>query len=169
MQFIVIRGIPIDETYSPYVETYKEPLYNPVPKIYAKNNWPETTNMPCYMCTIVTKRIPFFVPAAIGASGEIYRGEHPIVCSPQCGMSWILEKAADECEKRKYISYMLELLRQITGFTVKVIEPAADKITLQKYGGDLTEHDYQADLISSSGDYMKNLYSDLNYYFADTS
>jgi hypothetical protein len=168
MQFLVIRNIPLKRRENLlYLEPPKEEIYIQVPKKYKADKWPNTTNMPCYMCTITTKRKPFFVPSMIASDGTICRGNHPVVCGPSCGMSWILEKANDDCEIRRYVAYMLELLKQMTGCVVRVVEKSMDRGELQKFGGPLTEHQYQREFLTSP--YMEKLYNSYDDYEADLS
>ena len=80
MQFLVIRNIPIRRGDGlVYAGPPKEELYIRLPKTYKPRKWPTRTNMPCYMCTIVTKRIPLFVPTMIRADRTICRGNNPSV------------------------------------------------------------------------------------------
>jgi hypothetical protein len=170
MQFLILRGIPLQQKESlVYVDEKPEISYTPVPKIYDKSNWPTKTNRPCYMCTIVTNRKPFFVPSIITSDGIINRGTHPIVCCPSCAMNWILSKANDDSEIRRYISYVQEFLFAITGYKVGVIQPSQDRGELQKFGGTLTEHQYQREILISSGDYIQFLYDSYQDYEDDLS
>ena len=170
MQFLILRGIPLKQKeVSVFSEAPKEIIYTEVPKIYDETTWPSETNMPCYMCTIVTKRKPFFVPSIITSDGRINRGTNQIVCSPACAMSWILYRANDDSEKRRYTSYVRELLRVMTGYDERVIEKSLDRSELKKFGGTLTEHQYQGEIIISSGDYMQKLYASKQDYENDLS
>lgn len=170
MQFLILRGIPLKQKeISLFSEAPKETIYTDVPKMYDSTSWPSETNMPCYMCTIVTKRKPFFVPSIITSDGKINRGINQIVCSPACAMSWILYKANDESEQRRYTSYVQQLLYAMTGYKEKVIEKSLDRSELKKYGGTLTEHQYQREIIISSGNYIQNLYSSRQDYENDLS
>lgn len=159
MQFLVLRKIPLIRNNVIYDEPPKEEVYTEVPKVYDEKNWPSFSNRPCYICTIVTKRKPFFVPCMITSDGKIHRGPNHIVCGPSCGMRWIMEKSNDDSESRRYFSYMQELIHRMTGYRIRIIEPSQDKGELKKFGGQLTDHQYQRELIISSGDYMRNLYS----------
>jgi hypothetical protein len=170
MQFLILREIPLKQKeVSLFSETPKETLYTEVPKMYDKLSWPKETNLPCYMCTIVTKRKPFFVPSIITSDGRINRGINQIVCSPACAMSWILYKANDESENRRYTSYVQELLYVMTGYKVKIIEKSLDRSELKKFGGTLTDHQYQREIIISSGDYIEKLYASKQDYENDLS
>lgn len=170
MQFLILRGIPLKQKeISLFSEAPKETIYTDVPKMYDATSWPSETNMPCYMCTIVTKRKPFFVPSIITSDGKINRGINQIVCSPACAMSWILYKANDESEQRRYTSYVQQLLYAMTGYKEKVIEKSLDRSELKKYGGTLTEHQYQREIIISSGNYIQNLYTSKQDYENDLS
>lgn len=170
MQFLILRGIPLKQKeVSLFSEAPKEIVYTDVPKIYDESTWPSETNMPCYMCTIATKRKPFFVPSIITSDGKINRGMNQVVCSPACAMSWILYKANDDSEKRRYTSYVQQLLFKMTGHNERVIEQSPDRSELKKYGGNLTEHQYQREIIISSGDYMQKLYACNQDYENDLS
>lgn len=170
MQFLILRGIPLKQKeISLFSEAPKETIYTDVPKMYDPTSWPSETNMPCYMCTIVTKRKPFFVPSIITSDGKINRGINQIVCCPACAMSWILYKANDESEQRRYTSYVQQLLYAMTGYKEKVIEKSLDRSELKKYGGTLTEHQYQREIIISSGNYIQNLYASKQDYENDLS
>lgn len=170
MQFLVLRGIPIKCDTTPlYIEQPKEELYTVIPKIYDEKTWPISSNLPCYMCTITTKRKPFFVPSIITSDNIIHRGMNPVVCSPSCAMSWIMEKSNDESEKRRYTAYVLTLLQAMTGIMINVVECSPDRSELLKYGGRQTDHEYQRELIISAGYYMRNLYSSQQDYETDLS
>ena len=170
MQFLILRGIPLKpKEVSLFSEAPKETIYTDVPKVYDESNWPSETNIPCYMCTIVTKRKPFFVPSIITSDDKINRGINQIVCSPACAMSWILYKANDESENRRYTSYVQQLLFKMTNYKERIIEKSLDRSELKKFGGTLTEHQYQREILISSGDYMKELYASVQDYENDLS
>lgn len=168
MQFLVIRNIPIKKQENLlYLELPKEEIYTYIPKEYNFETWPKTTNNPCYMCTIVTKRTPIFVPSMIFPDGTICRGNNSIVCSPACGMSWIYEKANDDSEIRRHFAYMVQLIHQMVGVSLKVVERAMDRSELQKFGGRYTEHQYQREILSLW--YMEKFYISHDDYISDLS
>ncbi len=170
MQFLILRGIPLKQKDNIlFIEPPKEEIYTQIPKVYNTKTWPTTCNIPCYMCTIVTKRKPFFVPSIITSDGTIHRGMNQVVCSPACGMSWICEKSNDDSETRRYVSYLQDLLFEMTGYRVKIIEKSQDRGELQKFGGIFTEHQYQREIIISSGDYIRRLYDSYEDYEHDLS
>ena len=169
MNFLILRGIPLRQKQSLiFVDTHKEEIYNQLPKTYDPKTWPKSTNMPCYMCTIVTKRIPFFVPSIITSDGVVHRGNNPHICA-HCAMNWIMENANDESEKRRYTSYVIELIRQMTGYHTKVLNKAFDRSELQKYGGTLTEHQFIREMLLLSEDYMIKMYDSYQDYENDLS
>lgn len=171
MEFLVFRNIPLKENVNLlYVNTLTEQPYIPVPASYNAKKWPDKTNMPCYMCTIVTNRRPFFVPTNISTTGKIYRCQNPVVCSPACGMRWAVQNSTGGPSiLRGYVDRMIALVFQMTGQIIKTINIAEDRITLIKYTGKSTEHEFQRELITSSGDYIKYLYSSQSDYEYDLS
>lgn len=171
MQFLVIRNIPIKREKSIlYSEPPKETLYTKIPKIYKLNKpdkWPKITNVPCYSCTIKTKRISLFVPAIIKPNGDMYRGNNPLVCSGGCGLNWIFETTTDEAERRRLTACFITLIHVLTGVLLDNINPSAKRSELQKYGGTYTKHQYQRELLSEP--YMEKLYINPEDYEADLS
>jgi hypothetical protein len=170
MELLTLRNIPIPRTKAALLyEPDKEKKYDRLPDIYCAKTWPKRTNIHCYMCTNQTRRIPLIVPSTINADGSIYRGGNPMVCSPTCGMNWILSKARDDQEIRRYIHYFKIFIKNITGCTLDVIHRSMDKLEMNKYGGTLTQHEYEREIIAINEPYIRNQYESLEDYEDDRS
>lgn len=170
MELLTLRNIPIikSKTVSIY-EPEKEKKYDRLPDQYNSKTWPKRTNIFCYICTNQTKRIPLIVPSSIGADGTIYRGGNPMVCSPSCGMSWILSKARDDQEVRRYTHHFKFLIKTITGYNIDIIQRSMDKSEMNRYGGPLTQQQYEREIIAMNEPFIKKQYESLEDYEEDRS
>ena len=170
MQFLIIPNIPIPNVKVDFYEDdHREEVYDILPRKYKKTKWPSKTNLPCYNCTIVTNRIPLFVPAIIQPNGIIFRCDHQSVCSVPCALSWIYENAKDDAEKRRYIANLRYLVREMTGYDLENYTPAMSRSTLKKFGGKFSDHQYQREIILLSGRLIQKLYTNPADYYYDLS
>lgn len=162
--YIVIRNITLTEPKTLEDEPTEE--YDHIPSEYVPDMWPSTTNHPCYMCTIVTRRKPFFAPEGY-ISGRYYRGVNPAVCHPMCAVQYVYSLHLSDSVRDRMINLIVGLLEAMTGVKCIVIHPSPDRSTLIKFGGNSSEKSYQRMLINNSQKYVELLYEKAEYYHAD--
>lgn len=137
------------------VET--EPHYETVPEWYIvglPDHWPlRCEHRRCVSCTLTFQGMPWIVPAAI-KSVEVPGLAVPdetaytqafqtdaVVCSPNCGMTYIDEKFSGE--RAAQIKEMLEhFYYAVTGKRAKHIPPAPPRTALKAYGGYYSNMDF---------------------------
>jgi hypothetical protein len=159
--FITIRNISLSHLTQQYHND--EPTYTAIPSFYSPDSWPIYMVQPCYSCTIITKRKPFFAPTCY-TQDKYYRGTNPVVCSPMCAVQYIYSLRISDSERKKMLSLMSGLLREMTGVVVNVIHASDDRAVLRKYGGSFTENAYQRMIIDASSDYIEMLYANRSDY-----
>lgn len=142
----MIKKLNISESHQ------EEILPDKLPYVYTGvENWPTTTNIPCWYCDLNFEGRPKFIPISIELiDGKYHMPREAVLCSFGCGFSYIdlyYHKCDDNIEKKN----MLKLLRKdMTRKDSDEAEPAPSKYIMKKYGGDITESEYK-NMIKKAG------------------
>lgn len=130
--------------------------YDDLPSNYTKGEWPTKCNLQCANCSYSSNRIPFFIP--IGRRGDVFvRGTGPIFCSPSCAC-YIILQITDSSTRNRKMSLIIDLA--IAMFeSSDIIVPAADPFTLKKFGGTVSDLDYQNDIYSLNKHMIEKMYT----------
>lgn len=119
--------------------------------------WPPNCNLHCATCGCKTKRYPFFIPHRI--EEEIfYRGTNPMNCSPSCALKLINLRCQDQYLRKHKIQMVQKLTERMTGLTGCHIIESWDPLKLEKYGGHITDRQYQDQIIMNNQVIMQKLY-----------
>lgn len=121
--------------YDDFVRKYKE--YNTM------SDWPETTNIRCWFCTLNFDTVPCALPhKKMGKTFYVYG----CFCSFNCALAYCLK--SKNTNKYEIISLLNLLYTEMFGEIKKII-PAPEKELLEEYGGNLTREQYRQKLENS--------------------
>lgn len=110
-----------------------------IPNIYINNDiWPKQTNILCWNCNMKFDNQPKFIPIKLNknANGEDEFDVLGNFCSLPCSIRYLYDYIKDLNKKYEYEKLIKYL------YKIRVLYPANDKITLNKFGGRYTESQY---------------------------
>ena len=155
-------------------------VYDKIPVLFTNiNTWPKTTNLNCWYCSRNFKNRPWFEPQSIEPATEtiiektnnytiynnkkIVLGVKGIFCSCNCVYSYIMLYCRDISDKLNKIM-MLKILYEIfnEGKSIVDIKPAPHFTEMQKFGGNITESEYQRLIESLDSNYEHKHEIDIN-------
>jgi hypothetical protein len=114
--------------------------YDDIPSSYIKGEWPSKSNLLCANCAYSGNRMPFFIP--VGRKGNVFsRGTNPIFCSPACACYVILQVTDSSARNRK-LKLIADLMEEMFNVT-DIIVPSGNPAILKKFGGTVSDLDYQ--------------------------
>lgn len=122
------------------METLK--IYDKIPRVFTSlEEWPDSTNLKCWVCNFTFDGRPKFVPTYIKETGgKLEIGVSGNMCTFNCAARWILEKYANSKEERWRLQDKLLIVYYLfNSCLVTSIEPSPSIVEHQMYGGDL-EH-----------------------------
>lgn len=146
------KGIQIGNAKSPV-------LYEQLPKVFTSlENWPLTTNLRCWNCTLNFKRTPIFAPTYIcHLSGSLKIGVCGVMCSFPCLARWLVNNhkqiTNDLWEALKHAEYLYQVFNGATLTTQ--IELAPSFTELKQFGGNISNENFSNIII----DLEKKMYS----------
>jgi len=117
--------------------------FDKIPRIFTTlEDWPQHTNLKCWMCDFTFDDIPKFVPTHVRETdkGDIEFATHGNMCSFNCAELWINIHYSKKDDQQWRAQDNLRLVYFIfTGRHISHIHPAPHKTELKSYGGDLDE------------------------------
>ena len=133
--------------------------YDKLPGSFKKlSKWPEKTNLQCASCGCTTNRRPFFIPLQETDNGEFLRGGNPMVCSPNCAVFMAKIRITDKYKYNSTYKMIVRLSIAMTGILCNIISMPEDPVNLEKYGGSITDGDYQKKIFNLNSDIIGMLY-----------
>jgi hypothetical protein len=147
-----------------YDNTADSKMYDKIPMTFSSmENWPQSTNLTCWLCNRTFKNRPWFEPQSIES---VNKGDVGIMissadikktkvensycihtkgnfCSANCVMRYIIIYSKDLSDKLNKIA-MLKILYEIfTGRKLSDIIPSPLPIEMVQYGGSISQQAYQ--------------------------
>ncbi len=120
--------------------------YDKIPPIFTGlETWPSSTNLHCWYCDFTFNNVPIFIPKTIEFIEASPGSSKPGVKMSTVGNFCTFHCAAAYCMysfNNLYINNLLYLYYIFTGKATKFITLSHRKISMEKYGGDLTELEY---------------------------
>ena len=142
--------------------------YDELPIQFTKlEEWPRRSNLLCINCHCKTRRYPFFIPQRITSSGYFVRNDNPITCSPNCAMSYVNSRDIG-MNRENFQRNIIELTKKMTGINdITVIVPSHNPKKLKKFGGIVTDEEYQYNIYITNEKIIKKLYSTQSLFKED--
>lgn len=133
--------IPITDIPEKYLTPYVPPtsIENFVYKKYP-DEWPETTDISCWYCTLKFDEKPVFLPHMLCEEKKIIT--YGVFCRFSCAKSF-LDTIPENHVKKWYYKTQLHIVATEFGVDIDFILPAPDFTYLKKYGGSLTKIEYK--------------------------
>lgn len=132
-----------DEINSSAIENENSPYDKIIPVFTGKDNWPVQTNIVCWNCDLEFKSRPIFIPGFIRFNPDGHEmGVIGNMCSFNCAEAWIIHNYHDLNMKARYrenLTYLYEIFNEVK---IASITPSPSKLTMTKYGGNLSEEEY---------------------------
>ena len=122
------------------LEEYDDFLENSTYILNKKNNWPKSTNLRCWFCTLHFETVPCAKPIKYEKDKFTVVGCY---CSFNCVMADILDSR--DTQKWELCGLVNLMYDKIHGET-KNIKPSPNKRVLKEYGGELTRLEYKNSL-----------------------
>lgn len=162
----------LDEILNESTVTYSsEPIYDELPtKLITADEFPMYTNLLCWNCDRGFSNRPFFIPTSIRRNDkdQVEIGCKGNFCSVNCAYSWICLHYAGEIKAQmvKRLQYVHKLFYGVEA----VLILAHSKTIQKKYGGDLTEQQYNEKMQMLTQTILKPVVRDVNrVYIKGTS
>jgi hypothetical protein len=117
-------------------------IYDKIPRVFTTlEEWPDCTNLKCWVCNFTFDGRPKFVPTYIkDVGGRLEIGVSGNMCTFNCAARWILEKYSNNKEERWRLQDKLLIVYYLfNNCLVSSIEPSPSITEHQMYGGEL-EH-----------------------------
>ncbi|MAR56883.1 MAG: hypothetical protein CMM93_06845 [Rickettsiales bacterium] len=127
------------------------------------DSWPKKSNLCCINCGFSSnKRMPFFTPHKEDKNGHIVRSLNGMTCSPSCSI-FIINRVADPNVRNELYRLVHLLCEKMTGIKKIDIAASPNPRTLKKFGGTISEEDYQYRIYCMNKEIMDGLYYDSNF------
>lgn len=129
-------------------EIVPKTIYDKIPEIFTcVEEWPKTTNISCWSCTLTFNTIPWFIPLSIEPN-PAFPHKHIIppkgcFCSPNCAFVHICKTYHDVSTRNDAIAMLKLLYNIITKKTCIDILPSPVHTVLEKYGGNVSEDNFK--------------------------
>ena len=127
---------------------YIQPIYDKIPyRFISVDDWPTETNLLCWQCGFTFGGKPTFIPTYVRENANgIEFGVKGNMCTFNCAARWIISNGNLNIEDRwRYQDNLNILYFLFTGIHTQ-IKPAPEKISLKKYGGELSDEEYWEEL-----------------------
>lgn len=145
--------IPQIDDYQVNIDNYH--VYDKIPKyFFDMSTWPPTTELQCINCDRVCHSWPIPLPSKkIRVEDKIGFSIEYVGCSFSCVMRHIKYVIDDKLEnnnvlRRRELSELLkEVHEKFTGNKIEEIPCALPKTVMKQYGGYMTPHEYEQNLV----------------------
>lgn len=165
MYVVTIRRIP-KAVEDPVI--IDKPTYSKVSREWSKKtDWPCRTNLNCYSCGFVTSRKLFFIPVIY--SNSVYsRGNSPLYCHPACAVWTLLHSGKNRDDVSRYMQLIQDLCTDMTGVRGGIVA-SPNPENLERFGGTMSDRDFQNHICEHNTQITKALYPDLATMHAELS
>jgi len=133
---IIIKGISINDLRSDISSDYKTitylPVYEKIPKYYHKDTWPDSINIPCWLCREKFQYIP--IPIIIEWETKRVKG---VFCCPEHAKYYInkfRDNDINQKELKKYTSFLLRFCKEELNMNINYIEDIEDFYMSPEFG-----------------------------------
>jgi hypothetical protein len=124
-------------------DTSNRVVYDKIPPYFTgMETWPKHTNLHCWNCDFAFASFPVFLPIHIEhTENGIKMSTLGNFCTFYCAASYDMYMYDNV-----YANNLLYLMKHVTGKAVKFVNLAHRKVSMEKYGGDLSDMEFQEKL-----------------------